>query len=429
MQSAIYTISDVMKSLNSNDYDVDEVGRIVIRPKIDTNYLHLGCEEHALIKNKKLLNNKLINPEDRIVRQPILTWIARLQSRLDQVTGHPSDAGQIAEIFNQAGLIMQSIGQSDLARNLCYEQISLFRNWSGTYPLLLKYIVQPWINLSRLDRYASHHAAAIHKLQCLVNYDLTDVLTSENHLSLKDSIESCDIIKDVIRFCGVVDLLKTYLMAEQYELIIDKFNLDQSQSNKIIDAFICEARAIAFANTQSEQTALMELVYAKTRISPVRLPIFLIRECEFFINRNAVDQIPLQLDSVKMHLMNVLQQNSVNINDIIIALHFCDSLIAMADWQGVIQLGQECYKAACLLSDEVLQATAIITLAKCDLHYLNDEPLHDLASQLNQKTQYVTVNRVLSDNFQLNNQSAFGDQLGFSYQLYERLAELASRYR
>lgn len=99
----------------------------------------------------------LINPSDRMVRRPIVPWRAALVMTLRDALGAPRpDLDSIAQALNQLSLLEAYQGNTAGALLICDAQI---RFWQGIARMpgnanYLNQVIQPWINVLRLERWA-----------------------------------------------------------------------------------------------------------------------------------------------------------------------------------------------------------------------------------------------------------------------------------
>ncbi len=76
-----------------------------------------------------MLKNKLLSSQNRIIRKPLMTWIAKLREAIQFLcpsTINFRHAKQVAAIFNEAAIIFISANQMKYAREICYSHMHLF---------------------------------------------------------------------------------------------------------------------------------------------------------------------------------------------------------------------------------------------------------------------------------------------------------------
>lgn len=416
-----------MKYLNPADMAFDERGRLIIRREIFNPIEVIHLQNEAIDRDRRLLENKLINPEDRIVRKSLEVWIEKIQSDLRNIKLNDLNeiqAARLAEIYNQSALIMFFVGRIDLAKDLCYAQMQFFQNLSHIHPYSIKHIAQPWINLSRIDRYEGNESDSVEKINHLYRAIHFQHESRVDASLFYRAINACPETKRVVNFCHIVEPIKTYLYSEQYDSIIDLYSVENESS--IVNAFIYEAKSIAYANAGRLQEALMQLTYAKSRANPVRLHVFALRECEFHISRNQYCQIEIQLKAIKSYISELLDTKFTNLNDIVFAFHVCQVFKAANEMTEAIALAEKCYKVACQIEDECLQAAILCFLHECGSVSINAVKLIDLAYDLFSISCYQSVVSSLSSTFSIELERDQTSKLLCVNELHQQLSFISS---
>lgn len=98
----------------------------------------------------------LLNSHDRLARIPLGQWRDALCTRLHQaVAGPEPDFEAIAGVLNQLALVDAYQGRGAAAERLCVLQVDFWKNASAApgREALLGFVIQPWINLVRLERW------------------------------------------------------------------------------------------------------------------------------------------------------------------------------------------------------------------------------------------------------------------------------------
>jgi len=158
--------------------------------------------------------NVLFFPEDRIIKKPISDWVEELTIKAEQTRKKDdtiTEAGTIAEILNQSALIYFSLGQYEAAKEICYLQINYFININKKAPNLhlLKYVMQPWVNLCRLDRAAGN-----------INDLLKKLYQVANARQLLHALRSDPEFYSVLLLSRLLEPVKAYLKFNRYHELL-----------------------------------------------------------------------------------------------------------------------------------------------------------------------------------------------------------------
>jgi hypothetical protein len=118
----------------------------------------------------------LLLPQDRIARQPLSSWAARLSASLGEHLGAIRRPRVLAErigaVANNGALIAAYLGDDAEARALCTAQMQWqlrFSRRAGD-PAMCTLAIQPWVNLGRLDALAGEWKTAIARFRVLEAY-------------------------------------------------------------------------------------------------------------------------------------------------------------------------------------------------------------------------------------------------------------------
>jgi hypothetical protein len=101
----------------------------------------------------------LIVPSDPLIRKPLAPWRARLVQGLGQALVQPAlDVPRVVILLNQLALLEAYRGATGAALAVCDAQIRFWRNHAAQpgQSQHLGAVVQPWINMIRLERWRAH---------------------------------------------------------------------------------------------------------------------------------------------------------------------------------------------------------------------------------------------------------------------------------
>lgn len=97
----------------------------------------------------------LVKGNDRSLRVALPLWRAAQMLRMQVALVQPGlDIRVLANSMHQMSLMAVFEGATETARQICHAQIYFWRNLAqaSSNPSLLGYVIQPWINLARLER-------------------------------------------------------------------------------------------------------------------------------------------------------------------------------------------------------------------------------------------------------------------------------------
>lgn len=360
-----------VKSLNKNDISYDEQGRMVIRVAPTDKNLEENVVESKQITRQ--LTNKLLHPTDRVIHQSLAVWTKQLLGKFQltlALTEERLRIEKLAEIYNNAALIFFSMGDVKRARELCYSQIHLFiKKFS-------QYTFQPWINLSRIDRVLGSHEDALKKLRSLEDVDYAMFTKEDSQIAA------------VVKTCSLLEPIKIYLQINQYQKVVDIYNKIQKATLTQNDSFLYEAVAVAFSRLDQADKAMELLRFAKSVVSPVVMPVFMLRECE-------LDTESPLLNKLYTHTLSQLKTNTSNGNAIIFAHHLVEVMQETRSSHLAIKLSYESFAAANKLGDEVLKAESLSKLYHLMVDEHDQNHIEKLMIDLYSQTQYVSVKKKL----------------------------------
>lgn len=262
-------------------------------------------------------NNKILHPEEKLARQPIRTWIRNINVLIKSFNKKNliSNIENIALIFNQSTYIMAAIGDFDNAHKYCYKSIILFNNFYNATKKneCLNFCIQPWINLSRLNRICGNMDDAIHKLQFLVNQGSKSICIYEDIISKSLQRSLPKYITEVIDNAYILDSLRTYLKFNDITKIITL--KEYHHINHYHLSVITEAEIIFYNRLKEFQKSYILALNGYKYGQVLTTPVFLFRIIEL-ISLGCEKSFKL-VDTLMKYIFTKLKSNSYNLYDLI----------------------------------------------------------------------------------------------------------------
>jgi len=328
---------------------------------------HLAaCTYHSVPMTKEILKNILLFSESRIINKPILPWANELIASLgDLMTQRDKrgNAASIAKIYNQAAHIFLALDDIRSARELCYSQIQLFIGWSqksGNYALL-KHIVEPWVNLSCMDRLEGNSGDAFNKLALLSIQDESPM--REGHplkQLLRDIIKADENIHHFVKSACLLEPVKYYLIHKQYEALITFVEAKQETESMEYDLPLQEALIVSLANTGKMNRAFDLLNHCRSSYSRSASAVFVLRECEMNVYLNK--PVFAELQALYKRAFRSFHLGYLNTAKILHAMHTAHVIHQAGLSEMAAKLGYCCVEAAERINDECLKAESLVLL-------------------------------------------------------------------
>lgn len=370
---------------------------------------------------EKLSRQLLTYSPEKIMTKPLLIWAAELSAMLENIEKQRGDKAClsfIANIYQQAVLILSYAANPKAARELCYAQIQLFLNWQQRFTDIewSNYLFQPWMYLARLDSQQDLFQDANNKLASLNSQQM--------NLSLGEFLHDQGLswhLKNKITY----EWLQLHLKHHQYLPLIQaiqQFNLEASSSH---NAMLYEALLIAFANVNDQEQALSVYHQGSLNISRKYQPIFELRAAELSLAHGQDARFRLY----RLHTWSLKRLASgKNLKrDILFGLSLSKALQKSGCLQDAAKLAYFCLEAAQNLGNDIIKTDCLISL-----YYLIHEPegralIQDLLDQHYQATDYLSERQKMQTYCRmLSCESAqFDDRINF---LYEKLLALPNIY-
>lgn len=396
---SVKKIVEYVKAVDKHNLSYNNHGHLVIRTKQYTEEKPFNITR--LEVKKDLLKNKLLFPEDRIVRKPINKWVDELLTATKEIVNLPRQtacAAKIAEIFNNASFIYYCINEVMMARELCYTQIQLFIDWSrhSNDQALLKYIFQPWINLCRLDREERSYQSVIDKMTLLNIIDKSEIVIGNNRIythALRSVLDIDSDVKAVVDTCKLLEPIKAYLQAKKYSQVIQFIENNRNNVNKMQNAILQEASAIALANTGNIRESLALLTHAKNHFNPALMHIFQLRECEIKQKIGGVNNLRYDLRALSSIALTSISTQYININDIIFGLHTADIMKSAGLKKEAIELSYFCLVAADKINDALLKTESLVLLYELMQKSKGKKLIEKLMTEHYESTSYVSARK------------------------------------
>lgn len=208
--------------------------------------------------------NTILSPErDRISRRPLDHWIHDLETQYYEYLPLITQDFPYADfevILNNISLIAFYLGKKDLAEELCKTSQRFFFDAYVTKVAQAKGkncpnkfgVIQPWINLIRLDRFLGKFSDSKEKLQ-EIKYQ-NDTYSLAGHF-----LKQADISRQAIQLmshCYMDEYIKIHLAQKSYDVILN-FITEIPQKQHLYKAqilFLLETKAIVSRHTPDAVT-------------------------------------------------------------------------------------------------------------------------------------------------------------------------------
>lgn len=263
-------------------------------------------------------NNKILHPEDKLARKPLIEWIEEINLSLRVISSKENLIEQIekvAIIYNQATYIMAAAGDFRNAYKFCNHAILLFNFIfsDSNQADHLFYCIQPWINLIRLDRICAAEKDAIEKLEFLIQKSKQTSSINESIISKALHLNPPKNILEVIDNAYIFEMLKIFLQIKQYKKITDLKKYPNI--NKYHLSVIAESEIIASNNLKEFDKSLSIAISEYKNGQPIAMPVFLYRIMEL-ISEEQVKEYKI-IDTMIKYIQRKLKTNNYSLYDLI----------------------------------------------------------------------------------------------------------------
>lgn len=263
-------------------------------------------------------NNKILHPEDKLARKPIISWVEDINTSLKAINTLKDlieEAEKIALIYNQSTYIMAVVGDFKSAYRFCYAAISLFNNifiQSGKAEYLF-YSIQPWINLIRLDRMLMKKDDALNKLRLLISNNFSQAPTNyESIISSVFSQNPTSNLLEIINNAYVMETLKIFLQEKNYKGILDL--KQRANLNGFHLSLIAESEVIALNQLKEFDKSFCMALDQYENGQPIAMPVFLYRMMEL-VSKEQLKHYSLA-DTMIHYIQRKLKTNNYSLYDL-----------------------------------------------------------------------------------------------------------------
>lgn len=307
-----------IKALDPNKISFDNRGNLYIR-NYESNSLLLEDKKPLSAISKTFSLAPLLHPEDRLTRKNIHTWLLELLTLTNE---WQYDYKQLAMLFNLTSFLHMAIGNLNAAERLCRKQIDYFIQQSKKESTLLKFIIQPWINLGRLDRIKGDYELAYHKFSLLANLSGNNNDVNLFHVDtnyLLASIGLDEEVQQVIKTCSIIEPIKTSLAAKSYLETLNKIELARAdKKNHPYASLFDEVEIISYAHLNKMTEAKITCQEALRSAPPHLYHLFLFRQAEIALLENDTAASEILITLVKF--ITYLEVDKIDANHILFCL-------------------------------------------------------------------------------------------------------------
>lgn len=373
-----------VKTLDTQHMSFDSQGKLYIKnTRID---LTNSPEKTTLpIISKPSFLAPLLHPEDRLVRKNIHTWVLELLTftkAWQETTEH--DYKHLAMLFNLSSFLHLAIGNINNAERLCRKQIDFFLQQSKKEYTLLKYIVQPWINLGRLDRLKGNYELALTKFEILKNLLKPNSIVDRDifHVDaayLLASIGMDKEVQQVIKTCSLIEPIKTSLATRAYSETLNKIeSIRHEKENVTYASFFDEVEIIVHAGLGKVAEAKRICILALEHVPPHLLHIFLLRQAEIALLENNTTASELLVTIVKFIMY--LEPLNIDANHVFFSLKVAQLLLKNGHTSLAKNVYQKAFQLAQHMGDELYIIESLEGLQKITQENLYKRLLYNYVS-------------------------------------------------
>jgi hypothetical protein len=238
----------------------------------------------------RLIIDELLTPHERPLRLPLPRWAREVWGRLEEALAWEAarpggGCQQMVRCFNESALIELLYGRKEPAQQLCLAALRWVPAISAQsrQPALLRFIVQPFVNLSRLDRMAGRWEVALEKLDAVRRLSLGQPVTLNGIVITRSHVEAFSAsdpeFLSSLESMYLIDALKTALRAGQYDRIPQFAAAHRNPRGVALQDFLDEAAIMASCQKGDLEDALRRVELRCQQLGPNRA-IFQLRRAE-----------------------------------------------------------------------------------------------------------------------------------------------------
>lgn len=379
-------ISNLLHNIDIAKIRLNKAGHAVIKSKHPFNITKAFNTSINIIPKDILV--KLLHPEDRIPRKNIALWVKELNNIFENVHDGLTISDNLSTIYNQTSLLLCLTGEIERARDLCNKQIALAITCAKDDPEKIKYILQPLINLGRLERLQCNH------LEALKIFDLLKSITNSRPIEFKNFsicpkgliniINNSEIFSNLITMCKILEPIKTYLAMGDFRLIIELCDkLAGGNEHEKLKTIAYEALIISHICLGQYQKSY-DLTIEALSIFPASIEhIFLIRQMELL--HFCKDSKVKSLISKLINFIIYEHKYSLDVNFAYFVSEFGLKLVKMGFIEEAIEVTTIAINAAEDIQDEPLTILCLDTLHRLKPNTETNLRLLKLISNTNYK--------------------------------------------
>lgn len=358
--------------LNPTNFGFDLQGRLLIKIKDDYSCENIGISEYEEVKvnAKHKVFKGFIHPEDRISRQPILSWLNELAEQADYVLHHSeiaANSGELAKLFNMSALVYCLMGDIDKATQLCNKQIDYFVTKSKENINLLKFCMQPWINLGRIDRVVGEFPLALAKFSILrLQDDAGKYLDLGRHQlereTLFEAIQNDNEVSGAVRACAFIEPIKTYLANGAFAKISSLSKIELSNQSRSLHGIAYESLILANVQMGRLSNAYYIVKTAIKTVPPHLIHVFQLREGELLAVNG--DHRAKSLFQKILDLIKYDELHSPNIQAAVFSVRAASQFLKFGYKELAYEAASIAYKMTEEINDEFLKIECLEILFK-----------------------------------------------------------------
>lgn len=348
------------------------------------------------------ISTGLLLPQDRIVREPLEVWAARLLGDLEKVWKEArrprSLAGHLAGTANNAALIAAHAGKRALAWRLCEGQIAWQRRLArrARDPGIAAHGIQPWVNLGRLEAIEGKCDAALGRFAQLAQYRDDEWISFgcvRVHCSLWPAVTvSRETLERTLDAIYVVDSLKALLMNRAFDAALDFAGRVPASYEGELPWRAAEASVIAHGRLGNTDRARALAASSAADVSGWLRAVFRLRLAEVMASAGNAEGAREVLRPIADIVRQVSRARKQQTQTLSVMLRLAGACGEAGLDDDAAALAQDVYESAREIRDEVFQIESLRLLAEHPTP-AGGEAWADALARLEETTRYVRYRR------------------------------------
>ena len=276
-----------------------------------------------------------------------------------------------------SALVYCLMGNVDKAIKLCHKQIDYFSFKSNKNIKLLKFCMQPWINLGRIDRISGEFESSVEKFKILRLRDYNGkYINLGNHQFDKEILFEVVVtdneVNNAVSACAFIEPIKTYLANGEFKKINSLSKVELSNLNKSLHGIAYESLIIANVQIGNLSDAYRIANKAIKNVPPHLMHIFQLRKGEL-LAVNGDDHHAKSIFQKILELIKYYEFNTPDIQAAVFSAKAASQFLKFGYKELAHQASAIAYKIAEKVDDELLKIECLEILVELsdDIFYKN----------------------------------------------------------